>query len=43
MFVDMSSVLKEGMELVSQCDELKPLLQYQKDLSQLDHNGMFLD
>lgn len=43
MFVDVSCVLKECMELVSQCDELKPLLQYQKDLSQLDHNGTFLE
>lgn len=43
MFVEVSSVLEECMESVSQCEELKTLLQYRKDLSQLDHNGKFLD
>lgn len=34
-----ASALKDCMQLVSQCEELKTLLQYQKHLSQLDHIG----
>uniref|UniRef100_UPI003AB0470F uncharacterized protein n=1 Tax=Centroberyx gerrardi TaxID=166262 RepID=UPI003AB0470F len=43
MFSDVSSFLEECMESVSHCQELKTLLQYQKDLSQLDHNDDSLD
>lgn len=39
MFGETSSVLEGYIESVSHCEELKTLLQYQKDLSQLDHNG----
>uniref|UniRef100_A0A8C2YWL9 TERF1-interacting nuclear factor 2 N-terminal domain-containing protein n=1 Tax=Cyclopterus lumpus TaxID=8103 RepID=A0A8C2YWL9_CYCLU len=38
MFGEASSVLDECMDSVSRCRELKTLLQYQKDLGQLDHN-----
>ncbi|KAK5851439.1 hypothetical protein PBY51_002233 [Eleginops maclovinus] len=38
-FVDVSSVLGECMDSVSQCEGLKTLLQYHKDLSLLEHNG----
>lgn len=40
---DVSSVLEECMESVSRPEELKTLLQYHKDLSQLDHNDGSLD
>lgn len=39
MFGRVSSVLEECMDSVSRNEEFKTLLQYQKDLSQLDHNG----
>ncbi len=42
MFGEASSVLEECMDSVSRRDEVKTLLQYQKDLSQLDHNGKTL-
>jgi len=38
-FGDVSSVLGECMDSVSQCEGLQTLLQYHKDLSLLDHNG----
>lgn len=38
MFDEVSSVLEEYMD-VSQCEQLKTLLQYHKDLSQLDDSG----
>ncbi|XP_042253507.1 zinc finger protein 37-like [Thunnus maccoyii] len=43
MFGETSSVLEGCIESVSQCEELRTLLQYQKDLSQLDHNDGSLD
>ncbi|XP_054455060.1 zinc finger protein 16-like isoform X2 [Anoplopoma fimbria] len=43
MFGEVSSVLEECMDSVSRHEELKTLLQYQKDLSQLDHNDGSLD
>ncbi|XP_013768616.1 uncharacterized protein LOC102211439 isoform X3 [Pundamilia nyererei] len=43
MFGEASSALKDCMQLVSQCEELKTLLQYQKHLSQLDHIDSSLD
>ncbi|XP_019938430.2 zinc finger protein 287-like isoform X1 [Paralichthys olivaceus] len=43
MFDEASSVLEDCMESVSQYEELRIVLQYQKDLSQLDHNDGSLD
>ncbi|XP_029934385.1 zinc finger protein 852-like isoform X2 [Myripristis murdjan] len=43
MFADVSSALEECMESVSNCEEVKTLLQHQKDLSQLDHNDGSVD
>ncbi|XP_070708409.1 zinc finger protein 250-like [Pempheris klunzingeri] len=43
MFGEVSSVLEESMDSVSRCEELKTLLQHQRDLSQLDHNDGSLD
>ncbi|XP_042364355.1 zinc finger protein 16-like isoform X2 [Plectropomus leopardus] len=43
MFGEASSLLEECMDSVCQCEELKTLLQYQKDLSQLEHNDGSLD
>ncbi|XP_029311740.1 zinc finger protein 23-like [Cottoperca gobio] len=43
MFGDVSSVLGECMHSVSRWEGLKTLLQYQKDLSQLEHNDGSLD
>ncbi|XP_056221326.1 zinc finger protein 273-like [Seriola aureovittata] len=40
---DVSSVLEECMESVSQCEELRTTLQHQKYLSQQDHNDGSLD
>uniref|UniRef100_UPI0037E7AE89 zinc finger protein 184-like n=1 Tax=Semicossyphus pulcher TaxID=241346 RepID=UPI0037E7AE89 len=42
-FGEVSSVLEDCVDSVSRCQELKTLLQYQKDLSQLDHNDGALD
>ena len=39
MFDEVSSVLADCLQSVSECDELKALLQYHKDPNQLDHNG----
>uniref|UniRef100_A0A8C4H416 TERF1-interacting nuclear factor 2 N-terminal domain-containing protein n=1 Tax=Dicentrarchus labrax TaxID=13489 RepID=A0A8C4H416_DICLA len=38
-FQQVSSVLEECMDSVCRREDLKTLLHYQKDLSQLDHNG----
>ncbi|KAM9336579.1 uncharacterized protein ABDE67_019608 [Symphorus nematophorus] len=38
MFGEVSSVLEECLDSVSRREELKTLLQYQKDLSRMDHN-----
>uniref|UniRef100_A0A096MBB2 Zinc finger protein 624-like n=1 Tax=Poecilia formosa TaxID=48698 RepID=A0A096MBB2_POEFO len=38
VFGEVSCVLAEYVQSVTQCDELKNLLQHHKDLSQLDHN-----
>ncbi|XP_070783623.1 uncharacterized protein [Enoplosus armatus] len=43
LFGKVSSVLGECMDSVSQTEELKTLLLYQKDLSQLDHNDDSVD
>ncbi|XP_030611060.1 zinc finger protein 184-like isoform X2 [Archocentrus centrarchus] len=43
MVGETSSVLEDCMQLVSQCEELKTLLHYQKHLSQLDHVDGSLD
>ncbi|KAM4715401.1 uncharacterized protein FYW61_018313 isoform 2-T2 [Anableps anableps] len=43
VFGEVSCVLAEYVQSVSQCDELKNLLQYHKDLSQLDRNDISLD
>ncbi|XP_044035042.1 zinc finger protein 3 homolog isoform X2 [Siniperca chuatsi] len=43
MFGEVSSVLEECTDSVSRREELKTLLQYQKDLIQLDHNDGSLD
>ncbi|XP_038591177.1 zinc finger protein 699-like isoform X1 [Micropterus salmoides] len=43
MFSETSSVLADYMDCVSRREELRTLLQYQKDLSQLDHNDGSLD
>ncbi|XP_047232078.1 zinc finger protein 264-like isoform X2 [Girardinichthys multiradiatus] len=43
MFGEGSCVLAQYVQSVSQCDELKILLQYHNDLSQLDHNDISLD
>ncbi|XP_073345242.1 uncharacterized protein [Pagrus major] len=43
MFGEVSSVLEECMDSVSRHEELRTLLQYQKDLNQLDHNDGSLD
>ncbi|XP_040922586.1 zinc finger protein 250-like [Toxotes jaculatrix] len=40
---EVPSVLEDFMESVSQCEELRTVLQYQKDLGQLDHNDGSLD
>ncbi|XP_033987933.1 zinc finger protein 567-like [Trematomus bernacchii] len=42
-FGDVSSVLGECMDSVSQCEGLQTLLQYHKDLSLLDHNDSSLE
>ncbi|KAM9837408.1 uncharacterized protein ACBR49_018111 [Aulostomus maculatus] len=39
MFGEVSSVLEDSMESVSQCEELTTLLRYHKDLGTIDHNG----
>lgn len=36
---DVSCILEECVLSVSQCDDVKTLLQYHKDLGQLDHGG----
>ncbi|XP_015240897.1 PREDICTED: zinc finger protein 37 homolog [Cyprinodon variegatus] len=43
MFGEVSSVLAECVQSVSQCNELKLLLEYHEDLSQLDNNDISLD
>ncbi|XP_032429419.1 zinc finger protein 805-like [Xiphophorus hellerii] len=43
VFGDVSCGLAEYVQSVSQCDELKNLLQRHKDLSRLDHNDISLD
>ncbi|XP_016531869.1 zinc finger protein 37-like [Poecilia formosa] len=43
VFGEVSCVLAEYVQSVTQCDELKNLLQHHKDLSQLDHNDISLD
>ncbi|XP_068438603.1 uncharacterized protein [Clinocottus analis] len=43
MFGEASSVLDECIDSMSRCRELKTLLQFQKNFSQLDHNDGSLD
>ncbi|XP_008436243.2 zinc finger protein 737-like [Poecilia reticulata] len=43
VFGEVSCVLAEYVQSVSQCDELKNLLQHHKDLRQLDHKDISLD
>ncbi|XP_072229820.1 uncharacterized protein [Leuresthes tenuis] len=43
VFDEVSSVLADCVQSVSECDELKALLQYHKDSNQLDHNDSFPD
>ncbi|XP_069564878.1 uncharacterized protein [Brachyistius frenatus] len=43
MFGEVSSVLEDCIQSVSHCEELKTLLQYQKDLSKPDDDDIFLD
>ncbi|KAK9530802.1 hypothetical protein VZT92_012284 [Zoarces viviparus] len=43
MFGEVSSVLEDCMDSVCRREELKTLLQYHKDFSQLDHNDGSLD
>ncbi|KAM4525484.1 uncharacterized protein PAE49_001401 [Odontesthes bonariensis] len=43
VFDGVSGVLADCVQSVSECDELKALLQYHKDPNQLDHNDSFSD
>ncbi|KAK2885153.1 hypothetical protein Q8A73_021627 [Channa argus] len=43
MLSEVSSILVDSMENVSQCEDLKTLLQYRKDLGHLDCNDSSLD